>query len=37
VVIDGVGHYVAMEAPERLADELASFYADIEKSEPGAF
>jgi pimeloyl-ACP methyl ester carboxylesterase len=32
VVIDGVGHYVAMEAPERLADELASFYADIEKS-----
>jgi len=32
VVIDGVGHYVAMEAPERLADELVSFYAEIEKS-----
>jgi pimeloyl-ACP methyl ester carboxylesterase len=32
VVIDGVGHYVAMEAPNRLADELVSFYAEIEKS-----
>jgi pimeloyl-ACP methyl ester carboxylesterase len=32
VVIDGVGHYVAMEAPERLADELVSFYAETEKS-----
>jgi pimeloyl-ACP methyl ester carboxylesterase len=32
VVIDGVGHYVAMEAPNRLGDELVSFYAEIEKS-----
>jgi pimeloyl-ACP methyl ester carboxylesterase len=32
VVVDGVGHYVAMEAPNRLADELVSFYAEIEKS-----
>jgi pimeloyl-ACP methyl ester carboxylesterase len=26
VRIDGIGHYVAMEAPERLADALLSFY-----------
>ncbi|MDO8187762.1 alpha/beta hydrolase [Conexibacter sp. JD483] len=27
VTLDGVGHYVAMEAPERLAAELLSFWA----------
>lgn len=28
VIVDGVGHYVAMEAPDRLADALVSFYRD---------
>ncbi len=28
VSFDGVGHYVAMEAPDRLADALLSFYKD---------
>ena len=27
VTFDGIGHYVAMEAPERLADALLSFYS----------
>jgi hypothetical protein len=31
VTLDGVGHYVAMEAPDRLADVLLSGYARIEK------
>jgi pimeloyl-ACP methyl ester carboxylesterase len=30
VVIDDVGHYVALEAPDRLAEELLSFYAAID-------
>jgi pimeloyl-ACP methyl ester carboxylesterase len=30
VVLDGVGHYVAMEAPERLAQTLLSFYRQVE-------
>ncbi|WP_433890587.1 alpha/beta fold hydrolase [Streptomyces sp. CA-111067] len=28
--IDGVGHYVAMEAPDRLADALLSFYRETD-------
>jgi pimeloyl-ACP methyl ester carboxylesterase len=28
VTIDGVGHYVAMEAPDRLAEALLAFYRD---------
>jgi pimeloyl-ACP methyl ester carboxylesterase len=27
VILDGIGHYVAMEAPARLADALLAFYA----------
>lgn len=30
VIVDGVGHYVAMEAPERLAAALESFYREVE-------
>lgn len=30
VSLDGIGHYVAMEAPGRLAEDLLSFYADID-------
>ena len=30
VVLDGVGHYVAMEAPDRLAEALVTFYRDVE-------
>jgi pimeloyl-ACP methyl ester carboxylesterase len=30
--LDGVGHYVAMEAPERLADGLMSFYGKLDAS-----
>ena len=30
VNLDGIGHFVAMEAPERLAEALISFYGDIE-------
>jgi pimeloyl-ACP methyl ester carboxylesterase len=28
--IDGIGHYVAMEAPDRLASTLVSFYRDVD-------
>ena len=28
--VDGIGHYVAMEAPERLAEALTSFYRDVD-------
>jgi pimeloyl-ACP methyl ester carboxylesterase len=31
VVIDGIGHYAAMEAPERLAESLISFFRDNER------
>ena len=31
VHIEGIGHYVAMEAPDRLAAALLSFYADIDR------
>ncbi len=31
--LDGIGHYVAMEAPERLADALLSFYRKIDSPE----
>jgi pimeloyl-ACP methyl ester carboxylesterase len=33
VSLDGIGHYVAMEAPERLADALLSFYRTIDSPE----
>jgi pimeloyl-ACP methyl ester carboxylesterase len=29
-IVDGVGHYVAMEAPERLATALESFYREVD-------
>jgi pimeloyl-ACP methyl ester carboxylesterase len=32
VRIEGIGHYVAMEAPERLAAALRAFYADVDRS-----
>jgi pimeloyl-ACP methyl ester carboxylesterase len=32
VRIDGIGHYVAMEAPDRLAIALRSFYANIDRT-----
>ena len=30
VSVDGIGHYVAMEAPDRLAETLESFYGDVD-------
>jgi pimeloyl-ACP methyl ester carboxylesterase len=30
VSLDGIGHYVAMEAPDRLAEALLSFYRDVD-------
>ena len=30
VTIDGVGHYVAMEAPERLAEALMAFFGEVD-------
>ncbi|HEY4458207.1 MAG TPA: alpha/beta hydrolase, partial [Pseudonocardiaceae bacterium] len=30
--IDGIGHYVAMEAPGQLATALRTFYADIDRT-----
>lgn len=30
VVLDGIGHYVAMESPDRLAEALVSFYRDAD-------
>jgi pimeloyl-ACP methyl ester carboxylesterase len=30
VSLDGIGHYVAMEAPDRLADALISFYRNVD-------
>ena len=34
VSLDGIGHYVAMEAPERLADALVSFLRGVETDQP---
>ena len=31
VVLDGIGHFVAMEAPERLAGTLLSFYEEVDQ------
>jgi hypothetical protein len=28
--LDGIGHYAAMEAPDRLAEALISFYRDLD-------
>jgi hypothetical protein len=33
VSLDGIGHYAAMEAPDRLADALLSFYAKFDRPE----
>ena len=30
VILDGIGHYVAMEARDRLADELHAFHRTVE-------
>lgn len=30
VVLDGIGHFVAMEAPDRLADTLLAFYSKLD-------
>ena len=30
VSLDGIGHYAAMEAPDRLAEALISFYRDVD-------
>ena len=32
VSLDGIGHYAAMEAPDRLADALLSFYRDVDSA-----
>jgi len=32
VLLDGVGHYAALEAPERLADALLAFVARVDRS-----
>jgi pimeloyl-ACP methyl ester carboxylesterase len=31
VRIEGIGHYVAQEAPDRLAEELLGFYAEVDE------
>lgn len=35
VLLDGVGHYVALEAPDRLAAAMTSFIADIDRGLQG--
>jgi pimeloyl-ACP methyl ester carboxylesterase len=30
VLLDGVGHYAALEAPERLAEALLAFVDDVD-------
>ena len=35
-VLDGVGHHVALEAPERLADLVLPFVAEADRGGPGA-
>lgn len=32
VSIDGIGHYAAMEAPDRLADAMLAFYGDVDSA-----
>lgn len=32
VSIDGIGHYAAMEAPDRLAESMLAFYADADSA-----
>ncbi|HST38696.1 MAG TPA: alpha/beta hydrolase [Conexibacter sp.] len=34
VTLDGIGHYVAMEAPERAAEALLAFYATVDRPSP---
>ncbi|MEV8373441.1 alpha/beta hydrolase [Kribbella sp. NPDC056861] len=34
VAIDGIGHFVAMEAPDRLADALLAFYQKVDSAQP---
>ncbi|MER1996213.1 MAG: alpha/beta hydrolase [Arthrobacter sp.] len=36
VLLDGVGHYVAMEAPEAVADAMLGFLAGVDGRTPGA-
>lgn len=31
VTVDGIGHYVAMEAPDRLAETLIAFYRELDR------
>ena len=31
VTVHGIGHYVAMEAPDRLAEALTSFYREVDR------
>jgi pimeloyl-ACP methyl ester carboxylesterase len=33
VSLDGIGHYAAMEAPQRLADALLSFYENVDSPQ----
>jgi len=41
VILKGVGHYAAMEAPEKLADAILSFIATVDqgrrRSKPSSF
>jgi pimeloyl-ACP methyl ester carboxylesterase len=36
VLLDGVGHYAALEAPERLADALLAFVDKVDAASPAA-
>jgi pimeloyl-ACP methyl ester carboxylesterase len=31
LTVDGIGHYVAMEAPDRLAETLIPFYREVDR------
>ncbi|MFJ8602660.1 alpha/beta fold hydrolase [Streptomyces shenzhenensis] len=33
VLLEGIGHYAALEAPDRLADALMSFYKEVDSTE----
>ena len=35
VTLDGIGHYVTMEAPDRLAEALLTFYRKIDQLPRG--